>query len=166
MGSIDSQAKRIAVTTRVLVRSTLDTGNRGLSAKRNHRYASKRNIQGNLRLEHVAGPYFATSAKASPAALSSSSTSCSPCAADTNAASYWLGGGQTPRAIMARWKRAKAAVSDVLALAKSVTFCGVKNHVNMLPTRLVASPIPCWLASRATPSAMAPVVLSSLGYNQ
>ena len=38
-----------------------------------------------------------------------------PCAVPRNAASYWLGGSQTPCSSMARWKRPNAAVSDFAA---------------------------------------------------
>ena len=79
----------------------------------------------------------ATAAKATRAAVRMWSTSGGPSEVEIKAASYCEGGSHTPSSIMVRWKRPKLAVSLVLAVAKSVTVCAVKNGVNMEPTRLV-----------------------------
>src|ERR1700694_1522173 len=97
------------------------------------------------------------------AASSNNSTSAIPCAVLTNAASNWLGGSQTPASIIARWNLPNRAVSEVAALSKSVTGAGVKNQVNIDPTRFVVTATSASSASAATPSAIAAVVRSSAG---
>ena len=91
--------------------------------------------------------YVPYRASAPLAASSAIFTSASPCAAPTKAASYWLGGSQTPASNIRRWKRPNASVSEVEAVAKSVTGPLVKNQVNIDPTRLVVTATP---ASRAS----------------
>ena len=61
---------------------------------------------------------------------------------ETKAASNCEGGSQTPASSMARWKRPKAAVSEVAAVVVVGDRLGVKNQVNMEPTRLVVSGMP------------------------
>src|SRR5207302_10610294 len=81
---------------------------------------------------HQAG----ASANACLAAAMVRRTSSSVCAALRNAASNCEGGRYTPLSSMERKKRPKASVSDLDAEVQSVTGAGVKNQVNIEPTRL------------------------------
>jgi hypothetical protein len=63
-------------------------------------------------------------------------TSSSECVAPKNAASYCEGGKYTPLSSMQRKNLLNASVFDFDAESQSVTGPGVKNHVNIEPTRL------------------------------
>src|SRR5258708_25854122 len=78
-------------------------------------------------------------------------TSSSECVAPKNAASYCDGGKYTPLSNMARKKRPNASVFDFDAESQSVTGPGVKNHVNIEPTRLWQRGPPASFAAAATP---------------
>jgi hypothetical protein len=79
------------------------------------------------------------------------------------AASNCEGGRKMLESSIARKKRAKAAVSDFEADSQSVTVSGVKNHVNIEPTRLKERGTPASFAAAATPSTSLALRASSLG---
>ena len=73
------------------------------------------------------------------------------------------GGRYTPLSSMLRKNFPNASVSDFEAESQSVTGPGLKNHVNMEPTRLWQSATPASFASVATPSTNSPLSFSSRG---
>src|SRR5580700_3494890 len=90
-------------------------------------------------------------------------TSCSVCVAPRKAASYCDGGKYTPLSSMPRKNFPNASVFDFDALSQSFTGPGVKNHVNIDPTRLWHNVTPASLAAVATPSTSSPLNFSSRG---
>src|SRR5882757_6165798 len=104
-----------------------------------------------------------TNRNASRAALIVASTSASPCAALTNAASYCEGGSHTPRSSIARWNLPNRAVSLVAAVAKSTTCSGVKNQVTIEPIQFTVIGTPADLASAPIPTASCRVVSAIFG---
>ena len=67
-----------------------------------------------------------------------------------------------PFSSMARKKRAKALVSDFAAESQEVTGSGVKNQVNIEPTRLWVRDNSASSAAAATPVTNSSLSLSSL----
>ena len=107
--------------------------------------------------------YPRTAANACFAAAIVRCTSSSVCVAPRNAASYCEGGRYTPPSSMPRKNLPKASVFDFDAESQSVTGPGVKNHVNIEPTRLWQSATPASFAAAATPSTNSPLNFSSRG---
>src|SRR5580698_1714277 len=106
--------------------------------RRNHR--GRAALQGRVKSPRKKGAlapaYAFTAAKDSFAAATVFCTSSSLCAAPRKAASYCDGGRYTPQSSMLRKNFANNAVFDFEAESQSVTGPGLKNHVNIDPTRL------------------------------